>query len=281
MTAEASAPAKINLTLHITGRRADGYHLIDSLVVFADIGDRVSLHLDTQNSLTVSGPMSSGVPSDCSNLVIRAANLVGVCAAISLEKHLPNAAGIGGGSSDAGAVLRLLAHQSGQPVPEDGLSLGADVPVCLHAKAARMEGIGDQLTFLHGIPPLHAVLVNPGVAVPTGAVFANLTNRTNAPMPTTLPSDCSASELTDWLLNMRNDLEAPAIAAQPIIGDVLKTLANTQDCRLARMSGSGATCFGLYPSTASAQSARDIIATAYPDWWVIATQLNAQTRGIN
>ncbi|RMD91691.1 MAG: 4-(cytidine 5'-diphospho)-2-C-methyl-D-erythritol kinase, partial [Alphaproteobacteria bacterium] len=244
---ELFAPAKINLTLHVTGQRADGLHLLDSLVVFADVGDRLRLERAASFSLTVTGPRAAGVPAGEENLVMRAARLMGAPpVAITLEKHLPAAAGIGGGSADAAALLRGLAALGGvMPAPERLAALGADLPVCLLARPARMRGIGEQLTPLE-LPEVHLVLVNPGVALPTRAVFAALDSRENPPMPEPLPRWRDARELAGWLGRMRNDLEPPARALAPEIGVALDALAQTPGCLLARMSGSGATCLGLY-----------------------------------
>lgn len=271
MATEAFAPAKVNLTLHVTGQRPDGYHLLDSLVMFADAGDRISLRLSDRSSLTVTGPMGQGVPAGPENLVLRAAALMGVKAEITLEKHLPAAAGIGGGSSDAAAVLSALRDLTGKDVPGQGLSLGADVPVCLLRRAAMMRGIGEDVAPVDGLPGLHCVLVNPGVAVPTGAVFEALASKDNPAMDP-LPDRPGFAELIGWLKRQRNDLELPAITARPVIGEVLQAIAATEGCALARMSGSGATCFGLYASAAQAQSAAE--ALTRPGWWVAATRLS-------
>lgn len=259
---EGFAPAKVNLTLHVTGQRQDGYHLLDSLVVFADVGDRLTCRLG-ETSLAVSGPMGQGVPVGPSNLVLRAAELMDQPATFTLEKYLPAAAGIGGGSSDAAAALRLLAQLTGEEVPDQGLSLGADLPICMLGRAGFMRGIGEEVTPVD-LPPLHAVLVNPGVPVPTGAVFGGLASKDNAPM-TVLPPDLDASGLISWLAAQRNDLEPPAIQAQPVIADVLQALQDS-DAILARMSGSGATCFGLYPDSKKAAEAASFLART--DWWV-------------
>lgn len=273
-TRRERAPAKINLTLHVTGQRADGYHLLDSLVVFADIGDELVLTLDPAPSLTLGGPMAAGVPQGPDNLVLRAAAVMGVPVRVHLDKHLPSAAGIGGGSSDAAAALRgiaALAPDSALPT-DGGLSLGADVPVCLLARAARMRGIGEDVRAIEGLPPLHAVLVNPGVAVPTGQVFGALARKDNPPMPDVLPRFADAGALAGWLATQRNDMQPAALAAQPAIGEVLAALEGTRDCLLARMSGSGATCFALYPDAATARRASD--ALTRPGWWVQAVHLS-------
>jgi len=267
------APAKVNLTLHVTGRRADGYHLLDSLVVFADIGDRVTVRPGAAR-LRVVGPMAAGVPDGPENLVLRAAALIGAEAEITLDKHLPAAAGIGGGSSDAAACLRALAGLGAVRLPDDVLSLGADVPVCLLARAARMRGIGEEVTPLARLPLLHAVLVNPRVAVSTPAIFRGLARRDNLPMPERLPGWHTAEHLIHWLATQRNDLEDPAIAEAPVIAEVLRGVAATAGCALARMSGSGATCFGLYPDPKSAQQAARTLRHDHPGWWVMPTALS-------
>lgn len=275
MTAvEAFAPAKINLTLHVTGRRQDGYHLLDSLVMFADLGDRVKVRPARCSSLTVTGPMAAGVPSGPDNLVQRAADLIGITAAITLEKHLPSAAGLGGGSSDAAATLKALSLMSGRPVPKETLTLGADVPVCLLTRATRMRGIGEDLSQVSGVPPLHAVLINPGVPLSTAAVFRHLAQPDNPPMPKTLPRWGQAADLMHWLTQQRNDLETPAIAELSEIAQVIARLRATPGCQMARMSGSGATCFGLYESAEKAWMAANRLAVDCPGWWVRAVRLS-------
>ncbi len=264
--AEAFAPAKINLTLHVTGQRADGYHLLDSLVMFADIGDRVTVRDAPEMALDVTGPMSNGVPADARNLCWKAALAFGTPVAITLDKHLPSEAGIGGGSSDAAATLAAMEQLYGRPAPVDPASLGADVPVCRVAQAAHMTGTGERVLPLH-MAPLHAVLANPGVAVPTPKVFAALKTKSNAPM-TAWPDGGGARAALDWLATQRNDLEAPATALQPVIGEVLRQLASLKAASLARMSGSGATCFALFEDPARAKSGAKTLSAAFPDWWV-------------
>lgn len=271
---EGFAPAKVNLTLHVTGQREDGYHLLDSLVVFADCGDRLWLDPGGPLGLIVSGPRAAGVPTDASNLILKAAAHLGAArGAAHLEKHLPAAAGIGGGSSDAAAALRLYAEAQGCALPDDGAALGADVPVCLRGRATRMEGIGEGLSDLPGLPPLPAVLVNPGVDVPTPIVFKALAAKDNAPMPAALPTLCDPQAFADWLTTQRNDLETPAQTVEPIITTVLERLSASEGCALARMSGSGATCFGLFGTAARASAAAALIAADHPDWWVQPTTL--------
>jgi 4-diphosphocytidyl-2-C-methyl-D-erythritol kinase len=271
-TAEAFAPAKINLTLHVTGQRADGYHLLDSLVVFADLGDKIFVRRSKGLSLHVTGPMAVGVPTDDSNLVTRAARMVGVAdAEITLDKHLPNAAGIGGGSSDAAATLKALTKTHGVALPEEVLALGADVPVCLGARPARMTGIGEQAVPVNGLPRLPAVLVNPGVALSTPAVFAALADKNGSGMPQ-MPAFPAAGALIHWLSGCRNDLEQPALQLQPVVGQILAELTSA-GAALARMSGSGATCFGLCVSEAEAHRLAETVASAHPTWWVKAVML--------
>lgn len=264
------APAKVNLTLHVTGRRADGYHLLDSLVVFAGVGDRVSAELSDDLSLAVTGPMAAGLSGEGDNLVLRAARLMGVPARIMLEKVLPVSSGIGGGSADAAATLRLLARITGRALPgaAEVLALGADVPVCLAGRAVRMTGIGEGLGAVPALPPAWLVLVNPGVGVSTPAVFKALSRADNAPMPREVPKMRGAAELAAFVAMQRNDLEAPAIAAQPVIGRVKAALSAQAGCRVARMSGSGATCFGLFDDPLAASAAARAIRVAEPGWWV-------------
>lgn len=263
------AAAKLNLTLHVTGQRADGYHLLDSLVVFLEIGDRVTV-APGPLSLTITGPFAAGLEAGPDNLCLRAARLAGRDAAITLEKNLPLASGIGGGSADAAAVLRALDARPAHPE-----SLGADVPVCLASQPMRMRGLGEILTPLPALPPLHVVLVNPGVALSTPSVFRALDRRDNAPMPETLPDLADAAALIAFVATCRNDLQAPALALMPGIADCLNALDHS-GARLARLSGSGATCFGLYPDAKAAEAARAEIARARPGWWVAASGLAPQ-----
>jgi 4-diphosphocytidyl-2-C-methyl-D-erythritol kinase len=268
-----AAPAKINLCLHVTGQRDDGYHLLDSLVVFAGIGDRVSAAVAPDLTLALDGPEAASLASDPDNLVLRAARAMGVSgAALSLWKELPVASGIGGGSADAAAALRALARLTGLPLPADRavLALGADVPVCLSRRPVRMRGVGEDLTLLPALPPLWMVLVNPRVPVPTPAVFAALTSRSNPPLPDMPVSVLgSARDFCNWLLNhTRNDLVAPAVQVAPVLAKVQTALSATPDCLLARMSGSGGTHFGLFATQAVADAAVRTLQADHPDWWV-------------
>lgn len=252
------APAKINLTLHVTGRRVDGYHLLDSLVAFADVGDYLTASVG--DALTITGPFGPGVPTDDSNLIRKALRLVDAPRHVTLDKQLPHPAGIGGGSSDAAAALRLV---GATPDVDALLTLGADVPVCFAARAARMQGIGERVTPVD-LPPLHAVLVNPGLSVPTPQVFRALQTAENRPMGT-LPDWQDAADFTKWLGTMRNDLEPPAKTVAPGIDDVLTALRGA-GAGLSRMSGSGATCFGLFADRQrAARAAKELVR---PGWWV-------------
>lgn len=278
------APAKINLCLHVTGRRADGYHLLDSLVVFADVADRVTATPGAGLTLEIGGPEAAGLAGTDDNLVLRAARMMGVTEAhLHLWKALPVASGIGGGSADAAATLRALARLTGQPLPTaaDVVSLGADVPVCLVGRPMRMQGVGEGLSPLPPLPPLWLVLVNPRLPVATPAVFATLTRRDNAPVPD-LPAAAlgSATALAAWLAGQtRNDLVAPALQVASVLAEVHRSLDATSDCLLARMSGSGGTHFGLYPTASTAEAAALSLAAAHPGWWVVAGQVTGE-RGL-
>ena len=263
------APAKVNLTLHVTGQRADGYHLLDSLVMFADAGDRVTVERADRFALEVAGPMAAGVPSGDDNLVLGAARLFGVPVAIRLSKYLPMAAGLGGGSSDAAATALAMADLLGENTLPEGLTgLGADIRVCLMRQAARMQGIGTRVTPLPGLPPVWAVLANPGVGMATPAVFQALREKSNPPMPRQLPKGLKTADFINWLASQRNDLEAPARALQPQIGQTLAALQALPGARLVRMSGSGATCFALFDSRQTARAAAARLAGEKPGWWV-------------
>ncbi|MES2435004.1 MAG: 4-(cytidine 5'-diphospho)-2-C-methyl-D-erythritol kinase [Pseudomonadota bacterium] len=264
------APAKINLALHVIGQRSDGYHLLDSIVVFAGVGDWVTVSPAEELSLMVTGPHAAGLVGD-DNLVLRAARALGVEAALALEKHLPVASGIGGGSADAAATLRALSALSGLGLPDAAavLALGADVPVCLAGRPGRMQGVGEVLSPLPPLPECYIVLVNPGVAVATPEVFKALPRKDNAAM-TAMPTCGSTMELAAWLRDQRNDLEAPAMALAPVIGAVKAALEARPGCLLARMSGSGATCFGLFASEELAKAAAGVLREDAPAWWVAA-----------
>ena len=280
------APAKVNLTLHVLGRRADGYHEIESLVAFAGVGDALSFTPGRALALTVGGPTAAAAGDTADNLVLKAARALAEqveglqLGRFALSKRLPVAAGLGGGSADAAAALRMLARSS-HLAPDDPRLLqaaratGADVPVCLDPRPRLMRGIGDILSEPLDLPKLAAVLVNPGVAVPTREVFAalKLPAGSVAASPPGSATSLGATSLADAIANGRNDLELPAIELQPVIADVLAVLGKLPGCRLSRMSGSGATCFGLFDSTAAATAAARTLRIGYPAWWVRPTVL--------
>jgi 4-diphosphocytidyl-2-C-methyl-D-erythritol kinase len=261
------APAKVNLSLHVTGRRADGYHLLDSLVVFVGVGDRVTI--SPGEGLQIMGPQAGALQPDEDNLCLQAARAMGGGVAVTLEKVLPVSSGIGGGSADAAAVLRAMARMGrALPTPDAVLALGADVPVCLAGQSLRMQGVGERLTPVT-LPLAWLVLANPGVAVSTPSVFRALTRRENAAMPD-IPAFADAVALAAFLKAQRNDLEAPAISLAPDIADVVAALSGLPGCLLARMSGSGATCFGLFKDEASARVAERKLRDQRADWWIAA-----------
>lgn len=273
----AFAPAKVNLTLHVTGRRADGYHLLDSLVVFAEVGDRVTVRPADGLSLDITGPQAAALPAREDNLVLRAAQVMGGGVAVTLDKVLPVASGIGGGSADAAATLRAMARLTGRALPGVAavLALGADVPVCLAGRAVRMTGVGEGLRPVTGLPDAWLVLVNPGISLATPEVFRALSGQASAPMPADLPHWPTVQAFAAFLKTQRNDLQAPAQTLAPVIGAVIAALAATPGCHLARMSGSGATCFGLFSTEADAKEAAARLSAAYPGWWVAAAPMLA------
>lgn len=287
------ACAKVNLTLHVLGRRADGYHDLESLVAFADCADELAFTPGASFSLDVTGPRAADCGDLSDNLVARAARLLAErvgqlkTGAFVLDKHLPAAAGIGGGSADAAATLRLLATANDLAVDDARLvaaaqAAGADVPVCLLSSGCMMRGAGERVTPIP-LPRLPCVLINPGVPVPTrdvfaaiglkpGDVFAPPKGRTND-----VAWPRASAPMADWLVAIakgRNDLEPVAVRIQPVIAEVLSLLREADGCTLARMSGSGATCFGLFDSDASAASAAKELKAVHPVWWIEASSLS-------
>ncbi|WP_376965439.1 4-(cytidine 5'-diphospho)-2-C-methyl-D-erythritol kinase [Azospirillum sp. A26] len=306
-----AAPAKLNLYLHVTGRRADGYHELDSLVAFAEFGDSIALTPAAARvalrgadlppagpRLAIAGPFGPALMGEnpASNLVMRAAHALAVRLGreadvmIALTKALPVASGIGGGSADAAACLRALARLWGVAPDDTALfavaaGLGADVPVCVAGRNCYFGGIGDELDEAPDLPETHVVLVNPNVPVPTPAVFkamaaarAESGGAFSAPARfTRKPAD--AADLAALLLERSNDLTAPALTVAPVIADVLAALERSAGCLLSRLSGSGATCFGLYSTAEAANSAAKSIAAASPGWWVTPTGLLSTPAG--
>lgn len=273
-----AAPAKLNLSLHVVGRRPDGLHLLESLVAFTVFGDELTVTPADRDEVVAEGPFAAAITGP--NLIERARDRLrqrlerADPVRISLTKRLPVASGMGGGSADAAAALRALARV--WPGVDDGAvhevaaSLGADVPMCLSGRTAIARGMGHELSFarIEALKAFEVLLVNPGVPVSTPTVFAALRTRDNAPLPP-LPSDPDADDLLGWLRETRNDLEPPARLVAPKI-DV--ALAALRDAEFARMSGSGATCFGLYRSQQAAEAARERIAAAQPGWFVAQTR---------
>jgi 4-diphosphocytidyl-2-C-methyl-D-erythritol kinase len=284
-TRRALAPAKVNLFLHVGPTGADSYHPLVSLVAFADVGDEVSVSPADQLSLTVTGPFAGALAGQGDNLVLTALHALGQAAgigepalAVVLDKRLPIAAGLGGGSSDAAAALRLADAALGLDLGEARLAeiarvVGADGPMCLLARSAWAEGIGDRLTLEPALPPLHAVLANPGRPSPTGAVYraydACPEGAADRPSP---PPAWTPDAVIDWLADRRNDLQSPAVALEPAIATALAAMEGA-GARLTRMSGSGATVFGLFENAQAAITAAAVLRRNHEDWWVAATRL--------
>jgi len=280
----AFAPAKVNLYLHVASPDAVGMHPLSSLMVFADVGDRLSLEPSDVLSLTSVGPFGAALPASDDNLVLRAARgllaLPGGAAEagafrLVLDKQLPIASGLGGGSSDAGAALRLVRDVVRPDLSDAALTevagqLGSDGPACLFALPVIAEGRGERLSAAPVLPPLDAVLVNPGVPSPTGEVYRRLDAMRphgEADRPATPAHFADGRAVAQWLSGLRNDLEAPAVAINPVVGEALAALADG-GARLARVSGSGATCFALCADAAAAASLAARVASAHPRWWV-------------
>lgn len=275
------APAKLNLFLHVTGRRENGYHLLDSLVAFTEFGDRVSVEMSDDLTLSVEGPFASELPeTGDDNLVLRAARAlrdagsVGSGARIVLEKNLPVSSGIGGGSTDAAAAIRALSVLWGtgirdRDLAELGIALGADVPVCLNARPSMMTGVGEHVENVTALPPCGVVLINAREGVSTPAVFS--ARQGDFSRAAGWPGALAFDDMITALKDRRNDLLAPARAVSPVIGDVLSALQADENCVLARLSGSGGTCFGLFAAAEDAHEAVGRIASEHPDWWCVAT----------
>lgn len=282
----ALAPAKVNLFLHVGPVDADGYHPLASLVAFADVGDRVSVAPSDRLTLSVEGPFARALAGEADNLILRVLRRLGETAgnagpalAVTLDKRLPVAAGLGGGSSDAGAALKLARDALGLALDDAALAaiagaVGADGSMCLHARAAWAEGRGEQLAFEPALPPLPALLVNPGVPSPTGAAYrafdAGPVAAADRPAP---PPDWAPGAVIDWLREQRNDLQAPAVALQPLIGEALADAAGLPGARLARMSGSGATVFALFDAPSDVTAAAERLRARRPGWWIAPTVL--------
>ncbi len=284
----AAAPAKINLYLHVTGKRPDGFHVLDSLVVFARLGDSLALRPADALSLRLDGPFAGALGPGADNLVLAAAGMlaahggVSAGAEITLTKNLPVASGMGGGSADAAATLKALRQLWGLSISDEelsrlGLKLGADVPVCLAGRATFMAGVGEDLVAAPVLPPAWLVLVNPGVGVSTPEVFA----RRSGPFSQAARFDDAPRDAKDLaaILDKRgNDLTAAALSLLPVLGGVLEALGETNGNLLSRMTGSGATCFGLYADEKTAAEAAATLSRDHPQWWVEATMIGAEGR---
>lgn len=291
---EVFAPAKINLALHVTGRRADGYHKIDTLVAFCGVGDAVAAAPSPRLELFCDGPFAADLPPEGGdNLALRAAKLLGETAAaagkavggarLTLTKRLPVASGMGGGSADAAATLRALAElwklPGDFPLAAIAQRLGADVPMCLASRPLRARGVGERIELVPGAQTLQGLLINPGTPVATADVFAALAVRGETVFGPPIGALPENPFDIAFLAGLRNDLEAPAMRRQPAIAGVLSFLRASDGCMLARMSGSGATCFGLFATAAAAEAARRRAIDAHPHWWCAATAIGAGDEG--
>ena len=271
------ASAKVNLFLHVGERRADGFHPLQSLAVFTDMGDALSIEAAPELSLTVDGPFASGLSGEGDNLVLRAARALDAQGArLTLTKNLPVASGIGGGSADAAAALRGLnqvwsAGKDASALCEIAAALGSDIPVCVNSAAAFMEGRGEILRAPQSMPRIPMLLVNPGVAVPTKDVFAGLKERSGVEMALPPGRFGDTADLLRFLDTTRNDLEAPAVALQPVIAEVLAAIRALPGALLVRMSGSGATCFGIFADDDACARAGDMLRKSAPRWWIAPT----------
>ena len=276
-----AAPAKINLDLRVTGRRDDGYHLLDSLVVFADCGDQLDYFPDDKLSFEIAGPFADGLEADESNLVYRAIRAfaektgIQVTGRFVLTKKLPLASGIGGGSADAAAALRLLARLhpdalSAEAMKEIALSLGADVPACLVSKSLRMQSVGEKITPLEFGFSLYLLLVNPGISVATALIFNDLKDSafsfsSERQMPARIDTP---DQLLSLLKNSSNDLQQPACQRVPEVAALIDKIAGRASCLYAAMSGSGATCFGLFETQEAARVAGQNISMDSKNYWI-------------
>ena len=274
------ANAKVNLALHVIGQRLDGLHCLDSIVAFPDYGDELLFEKANEVSLSVSGPFSEQLlkeTSKGSNIVIRAAKLLKDSnngASIHLIKNLPVASGIGGGSSNAAVTLRVLSGLWNKKMPnvDDILRLGADVPVCLSNELQRMQGIGEIRTKLVGPSKIWIVLANPGIRIPTKKIFKLLSSKQNEQLEP-ISNLTNIDRFCEYLGRQRNDLETVVSNLFPEVKQLLKVIKSTRNCRLCRMSGSGATCFGLYTQKKHAQKAKELVEEKFSKAWVISASL--------
>lgn len=280
---QISAPAKINLYLHVTGKRPDGYHLLDSLFVFADISDELHIESAEKLSFSIEGEFAENLKEEKNNIVIKAAEILakalGITPSVNIKliKKLPVAAGLGGGSADAAAVLVGLSQLwestlSKEELAEIALQLGADVPACLQKCPLNISGIGEIITKAPSLPKIWIVLVNPKVKVPTPDVFKARAK----PFTAFMPINTACNDIDSFVFELKkrsNDLTEAACSLAPEIADTLEIISQQQDCLISRMSGSGATCFGLFANKEHAETAVRLIKSKKPNWWTISTRL--------
>ena len=278
---EEKASAKVNLCLQIVGQKSNGFHLLDSIVGFTEFGDHLSFKKSDKLELTVKGAFSDQIPVDRSNLILNAAELVRKLnniktgAHITLTKNLPPSAGLGGGSSDAAATIRGLSRMWGTDLPEihDLMKIGSDLPVCINQKTQHMKGFGEVLNVVNTFPNLPILLVNPLKKVSTQTVFRKLENKKNSPLSKYEKLFRTKKDWINWLLLQRNDLMEPAVSIEPIISEVLQLISNQISVKKVSMSGSGATCFGVFENKHDCDLAMKKVRQERPDWWSVSTEI--------
>lgn len=269
------ARAKVNLCLHVTDRRADGLHVLDSLVVFPKFGDEITISESDEYNLLINGLFGKDLSVE-DNLITKALELFPVKEKfkVTLAKNLPVASGIGGGSADAAAIIRVMSKRFDEPSLSEQTKLGADIPVCVQQRFTRMQGIGDRLSILPQVPKFWMVLVNAGVLVHTGEVFSKLDKYKNTALEDIPAEFDDAPHLFSYLQRQRNDLQKAAVSVCPVIHEVLREIQQTSNCALARMSGSGGTCFGIFKDKKDADFAVETIKQKHSSWWCVAAEVN-------
>ena len=278
---EEKASAKVNLCLKIVGQKSDGFHLLDSIVGFTEFGDHLSFKKSDELKLTAKGAFSDQIPVDKSNLILKAAELLRTInniktgAHITLTKNLPPSAGLGGGSSDAAATIRGLSRLWGTDLPEidDLMILGSDLPVCINQKTQHMKGFGEVLEEINTFPNLPILLVNPLKKVSTQTVFRMLKNKKNPPLSKYEKLFQAKKDWINWLLLQRNDLMEPAVKVEPVISEVLRLISKQISVEKVSMSGSGATCFGIFENKHDCDLAKKRVRLERPDWWSVSTEI--------
>ena len=278
---EEKASAKVNLCLQIVGQKSNGFHLLDSIVGFTEFGDHLSFKKSDELELTINGAFSDQIPADKSNLILKAAELLRTLnnikngAHITLTKNLPPSAGLGGGSSDAAAAIRGLSRLWGTDLPEidDLMKIGSDLPVCINQKTQHMKGFGEVLNVVNAFPNLPILLVNPLKKVSTQTVFRKLENKKNSPLSKYENLFQTKKDWINWLLLQRNDLIEPAVSVEPVISEVLQFISNQISVEKVSMSGSGATCFGVFENNHDCDLAMKKIRRERPEWWSVSTEI--------